>query len=81
MFVSCSETAWVLKLRGQDIPGSPLFHAYLYVGLEQAIVFLHGRKVDESVASYLREVGVERRDFIDVWTFLQKREWGEGKVR
>jgi Xaa-Pro aminopeptidase len=71
----------VLNLQGQDIPGSPLFHAYLYVGLEQALVFLNGRKVDKSVANYLREVGVQRRDFIDVWDFLRKREWGEGKVR
>ncbi|KAK2464776.1 hypothetical protein APHAL10511_003194 [Amanita phalloides] len=77
-FLPC--IAWVLNLRGQDIPYNPLFHAYLYVGLEQAVVFLDGSKVDESVAGYLREVGVERRDFIDIWTFLRKREWGEGKI-
>ncbi|KAF8633799.1 hypothetical protein AX15_001241 [Amanita polypyramis BW_CC] len=72
--------AWILNLRGQDIPYNPLFHAYLYIGLDKAIVFLDGSKVDESVAGYLQEMGVERRDFIDVWTFLRKREWGEGKV-
>lgn len=71
----------MLNLRGQDIPYNPLFHAYLYVGLDQAVVFLDGSKVDESVAGYLREVGIDRREFIDVWTFLRKREWGEGKVR
>ena len=71
----------MLNLRGQDIPESPVFHAYLYVGLERAVVFLDGSKVDRSVADYLREVGVERRDFIDAWTFLRRREWGEGKVR
>ena len=80
MFVSCSETAWVLNLQGQDIPYSPLFHAYLYVGLEQAVVFLNGSKVDDSVAGYLQDVGVKRRDYNDVWIFLRKREWGEGKV-
>ncbi|KAM6501799.1 Creatinase/aminopeptidase [Amanita muscaria] len=72
--------AWLLNLRGQDIPYNPLFHAYLYIGLEKAIVFVDGSKVDSSVSGYLQEVGVERRDFIDVWTFLRKREWGEGKV-
>ena len=71
----------MLNLRGQDIPYNPLFHAYLYVGLDQAVVFLDGSKVDESVTGYLREVGIDRREFIDVWTFLRKREWGEGKVR
>ncbi|KAF8317040.1 Creatinase aminopeptidase [Amanita rubescens] len=77
-FLPC--IAWVLNLRGQDIPYNPLFHAYLYVGLDQAVVFLDGSKVDESVAGYLREVGIDRREFIDVWTFLRKREWGEGKI-
>ncbi|KAF8634266.1 hypothetical protein AX17_004223 [Amanita inopinata Kibby_2008] len=72
--------AYILNLRGQDIPYNPLFHAYLYIGLEKAIVFLDASKVDESIAGYLQEVGVERRDFIEVWTFLRRREWGEGKV-
>lgn len=79
MFTSFSEIAWVLNLHGQDV--TSLFHAYLYVGLEQAVVFLNGDKVDDSVAGYLREVGVERRNYFDVWTFLRRREWGEGKVR
>lgn len=72
--------AWILNLRGQDIPYNPLFHAYLYVGLDKTIVFLDGSKVDESVSGYLQELGVERRDFVEIWNFLRGRGWGEGKV-
>ena len=69
-----------MNLRGSDIPYNPFFRAYLYVGLDKAVVFLQRSKVDHSVADYLREVGIERRDFVDIWGFLRKREWGEGKV-
>lgn len=69
-----------MNLRGSDIPYNPFFHAYLYVGLNKAVAFLQGSKVDDSVADYLRVVGIERRDFVDIWSFLRKREWGDGKV-
>jgi Xaa-Pro aminopeptidase len=57
-----------------------IFHAYLYVELDKTIVFLDGSKLDESVSGYLQEVGVERRDFVEIWNFLHGRGWAEGKV-
>lgn len=71
----------MLNLRGSDIPHNPLFHAYLFVGLDSAIIFLDGSKVNTEMAEYLKTLGVERREYIDLWTFLRRREWGEGKVR
>jgi hypothetical protein len=67
-------------MRGSDPAYSTHFHAYLFVGLEAAIIFLDGSKVNERVVGYLKSVGVERRDYDDIWSFLRRREWGEGKV-
>ncbi len=74
-------SAYLLNLRGSDIPFNPLFHAYLFIGLKATYLFLEGSKVNEEVAPYLASLGVERRDYSDIWKFLRKREWGgEGKV-
>ncbi len=74
-------TAYLLNLRGSDIPFNPLFHAYLFIGVDSAILFLEGSKVPENIASYLEKLKVTRRDYSEIWAFLRKREWGEGKVR
>jgi len=79
--LSDSFAAWTLNLRGVDIPFNPLFHAYLYIGLDKAILFLDSSKVDDMVEQYLEKMSVERRNYTDLWPFLRKREWGEGKVR
>ena len=78
-----SRTAYILNLRGSDIPYNPLFHAYLFVGLDSAVLFVENSqnsKVQADVASYLEEINVQIRPYIDLWTFLRRREWGEGKV-
>lgn len=72
--------AWMLNLRGEDIPFNPVFYSYLFVSFDQAILFVDQEKVGEEVAGYLNTIGVERRDYNDIWTFLRRKEWGEGKV-
>lgn len=77
---SCPNSAYTLNLRGTDIPYNPLFHAYLFVGLDNATIFVDSSKVDETVEAYLQEIGVERKDYTDLWPYLRKRPWGEGKL-
>lgn len=72
--------AYILNLRGSDIPYNPLFHAYLFVGLDSAVLFVDSSKVQADVASYLQEINVQLRPYLDLWSFLRRREWGEGKV-
>lgn len=38
-------------------------------------------KIVPAIAAYLESLRIERREYVDLWTFLRKREWGEGKVR
>ena len=42
-------TAYILNLRGSDIPYNPLFHAYLFVGLESAVLFVEKSKVQDGI--------------------------------
>ena len=73
--------AYTLNLRGDDIPYNPLFFAYLYVSAARAVLFIELAKIERPVAEYLQKLAVETRDYNDIWTFVRRREWGEGKVR
>ncbi|KAJ8463214.1 hypothetical protein ONZ45_g17659 [Pleurotus djamor] len=80
LITSLSQIAYLLNLRGSDIPFNPLFQAYLFIGLDKAVLFLESPKAPEDIQAYLNTIGVERRDYNDLWTFLRKREWGDGKL-
>ncbi|OBZ70561.1 putative Xaa-Pro aminopeptidase P [Grifola frondosa] len=77
---SLSSIAYILNLRGDDIPFNPVFHSYLFIGLEQAILFIEPAKVGLEIHEYLQSIGVSVRDYNDLWTFLRRKEWGEGNV-
>ncbi|KAI0630038.1 Creatinase/aminopeptidase [Trametes polyzona] len=72
--------AWLLNLRGDDIPFNPVFHSYLFVGLESATLFIELAKISPQVESYLQTLNVNLRDYNDIWTYLRRKEWGEGNV-
>ena len=67
-----SEIAWLLNLRGKDIPFSPVFEAYLLVTLESASLFLDRDKVTEEVAKYLKdELNTEVQPYEGIWEALK----------
>lgn len=37
-------------------------------------------KLTDEVEDHLRALNVERKEYNDIWAFLRRREWGEGKV-
>lgn len=80
LITSLSNIAWLLNLRGGDIPFNPLFQSYLYLGLERAILFTDSAKISDDVTVYLSSLKIEKKEYNDLWAFLRRREWGEGKV-
>ncbi|KAJ7252139.1 peptidase M24, structural domain-containing protein [Mycena haematopus] len=75
-----SDTSYLLNLRGSDIPFNPLFQAYFFVSLDTAVLFVDGFKCNEEINGYLNSLNVERRDYVELWHFLRRREWGVGKI-
>lgn len=72
--------AWLLNLRGDDVPFNPVFLSYLFISSELAILFIEAAKITPDVEGYLASIGVTHREYNDVWTFLRKKEWGQGRV-
>ncbi|XP_010464060.1 PREDICTED: probable Xaa-Pro aminopeptidase P isoform X2 [Camelina sativa] len=57
------EIAWVLNLRGSDVPHSPVMYAYLIVEVDQAHLFVDNSKVTEEVKDHLKNAGIEIRPY------------------
>lgn len=80
IIASLPNVAWILNLRGSDLPFTPVFHAYLFVSVAAAVLFVDRKKVNMDVERYLKEMGVVLRDYTDVFTFLRTGGWGAGRV-
>ncbi|XP_021859471.1 aminopeptidase P2 [Spinacia oleracea] len=57
------EIAWLLNLRGSDIPHSPVMYAYLVVESDQSKLFIDESKITSEVMEYLQNAGVELRPY------------------
>uniref|UniRef100_A0A1J3G798 Putative Xaa-Pro aminopeptidase P n=1 Tax=Noccaea caerulescens TaxID=107243 RepID=A0A1J3G798_NOCCA len=57
------EIAWVLNLRGSDVPHSPVMYAYLIVEVDQAKLFVDNSKVTAEVKDHLTNAGIELRPY------------------
>jgi len=80
LVTSLSCIAYLLNLRVSDIPFNPLFQSYLFVGFDRAVLFIDKAKVNDDIGDYLKSLSVEVREYNDLWSFLRRREWGEGKI-
>ncbi|KDP23512.1 hypothetical protein JCGZ_23345 [Jatropha curcas] len=57
------EIAWLLNLRGGDVPHSPVMYAYLIVEIDGAKLFVDNSKVTPEVLDHLKSAGVELRPY------------------
>ncbi|KAK3200261.1 hypothetical protein Dsin_023676 [Dipteronia sinensis] len=57
------EVAWLLNLRGSDVPHSPVTYAYLIVEIDRATLFVDDAKVTPDVMNHLKNAGVELKPY------------------
>ncbi|KAL5783684.1 hypothetical protein ACOSP7_008713 [Xanthoceras sorbifolium] len=57
------EVAWLLNLRGSDVPHSPVTYAYLIVEIDRATLFVDDAKVTSDVMNHLKNAGVELKPY------------------
>ncbi|XP_027349794.1 aminopeptidase P2 isoform X2 [Abrus precatorius] len=57
------EIAWLLNLRGSDIPHSPVAYAYLIVEINGAKLFIDDSKITEEVSELLKRANIEIRPY------------------
>ena len=63
----------MLNLHSTDILFNPVFHSYLFVGLDSATVFIEEVRLTEEVKNYLQSIGITWRDYNDLTISLPRR--------
>ena len=63
--------AWTLNLRGNDVPMTPVFIAYLIITLEDATVYVNGNLTNEA-QKQMQEAGVRVKAYGDFTGDVQK---------
>lgn len=59
VITSLDDIAWLLNLRGNDIPCNPVFLSYLIVDMESAYLFIHPEDCDADIRRYLEALSVK----------------------
>ncbi|KAI7745417.1 hypothetical protein M8C21_016570 [Ambrosia artemisiifolia] len=65
------EVAWLLNLRGNDVPHSPVMYAYLIVEIDSAKLFVDKSKVTPEVMDYLKKTGIELRAYDSILSEIE----------
>lgn len=61
------DIAWILNLRGGDIPCTPVVLSYLMITETKAFFFVSKEKLSEQVIDYLSSLEVEIRDYEEIY--------------
>jgi len=73
------EVAWVLNLRGSDVPCNPVFVAYLAIGPKESILFTKTSKIPESIRKALAKNNIVIRAYERISGFAEtlrkKKVW------
>ncbi|KAF8012462.1 hypothetical protein BT93_I0585 [Corymbia citriodora subsp. variegata] len=62
------EVAWLYNIRGSDVPYCPVVHAFAIVTSTSAFLYVDQRKLSSEVSGYLKENGIEVREYSVVST-------------
>ena len=65
------DIAWLLNIRGKDVPCIPVVLSYLLIGSDRATLFVDSRKLTDEVRAYLMAEGVATDEYANVVAGLQ----------
>ncbi|KQK20408.1 hypothetical protein BRADI_1g54327v3 [Brachypodium distachyon] len=66
------EIAWLLNMRGSDVPHSPVFYSYLIVEMSTATLFVDRNKVSEDVLEHLEKAGVTLKPYNAILSSVER---------
>ncbi|KAF8012463.1 hypothetical protein BT93_I0586 [Corymbia citriodora subsp. variegata] len=68
IITALDEVAWLYNIRGSDVSYCPVVHAFAIVTPTSAFFYVDQRKLSSEVSGYLRENGIEAREYSAVST-------------
>lgn len=77
VLASLCDIAWILNVRGRDIPGVPVVLSYLMITEDTCIWYVRPSVIAEEIRSALQDAGVCIRDYEAVYPELESLEKGQ----
>lgn len=68
---SLDDVAWLLNIRGQDVPCNPVVLSFVYVSQQEAILFISEGKLDEQDIAVLNVHGVQVKPYEHAFDFVK----------
>lgn len=68
---SLDDLAWLLNVRGQDVPCNPVVLGFVYVSQKEAILFVEPSKLDAEAIDELKGYGVQVLDYAQAFDFVK----------
>ncbi|NGF56274.1 aminopeptidase P family protein [Parapedobacter sp. SGR-10] len=68
---SLDDLAWLLNIRGQDVPCNPVVLGFVYLSQVEAILFIDRSKLDQEAVEELRYTGVSVRSYEEAFDFVK----------
>ncbi|MCR5431422.1 MAG: aminopeptidase P family protein [Lachnospiraceae bacterium] len=65
-----TDIAYILNLRGSDIPYNPLFISYLLITLNDAVLFVSPKSITSEVNVYLGSLGVSIKNYEEFYIYI-----------
>lgn len=71
---SLDDIAWLLNLRGNDIPGNPVFLSYMIITQNFIKLYVDKEKLNNELQSYLQNNNVDIEDYFSILRDINKIE-------
>ena len=72
LLTQLDDIAWVLNLRGHDVPFNPVFIAYLIIEKKQSILFVDEQKINAELKLQLQEDHIILKPYEAIETYLSQ---------
>lgn len=77
VLTSLDDIAWLLNIRGNDVPCNPVVLSYFICERERAYLFADGDKFSDEMREYLSELGVVLMPYDDVYEYARNYDEGD----
>lgn len=71
---SLDDVAWTLNLRGSDVKCNPVFLGYIYLSLNEAILFVEQKKLTLEAKEAMNKANVTLKEYDSFFTYLYQVE-------
>ncbi|KAI5960597.1 AMPP [Candida pseudojiufengensis] len=70
VITSLDEIAWLLNLRGSDIPSNPVFYSFIVLTKTQIKLFVGKDRLSEPIRNALEDIGITIDDYNQFYNYL-----------